>query len=997
MKTTYRAAYPILSPTYSQAELEQRFSPDTVELDLVESSFRSLEDRVLLMTLLKAQQQLGYCPHLTEIPLQVREYVASCVDVHARPARTEHRQTRYRCRKWIRGFLGVAPFDAKARALLHESLYEAAFARCDPADLVSHGVDLLLRSAYELPVYNTIRRIAASRRRAAQEVLYGRLSEQLSTADADLLDSLLDVSSGEHVADFTRLKRSPGKLSLKNLNEWSRRLNWMVDLLDGTPVEEIEMTRSKLLQFAAEARAMEVGDMKDVRRAKRRRMLLACFLHQQIVTTRDQLAEMYVKRMRVTKNGAKRKLEEKKEAHREAEEHMLAVFAEVLERATASEGEEGMPQPDASSLGAEVQAVLAAHGGGEALLAEYRELSAYHRGDFLPLLWSAHKAHRAGLYRLLDLLDIRSTTQDTRLLTALAFIKKHRRRRREHLDDAPPATFASHRWRRYIESRHEGRVVYGRRQYEVCVLMHVAYSLGAGDLYVHGSQVYSDYREQLRSWSECREALEEYGENVGLPVDPRAFVASLRRRLELAAERADSAFLENESLTIDEDGRPHLKRSRRQRAPAGIEALKRLVAERLPERHLLDVLNNAERWSGFTRHLGPISGADSKMSDERLLHLFTVFAYGCNLGAEQTAKHSEVALTGRMLRRTNLQHVTSERLESAVEDLVEQYARFELPTLWGREKSAAADGTQVQLIENNLLGERHIRYGGYGGIAYRHVSDTYVALFSQFIACGLWEAVYILDAFAKGDSVFNPDTIHADTQGQSEPVFGLAYLLGIKLMPRMRNWKDVTFYRPSRESHFEHIDSLFGDVADFELIEEHFHDLMQVALSIKAGYVLPSMLLRRLGSHSRQNRLHRAFRALGRVVRTIFLLDYISDEVLRRRIHASTNKVESYNEFSAWLTFGGDTIRTDDPIEQQKMVKYRDVVANAVMLQNVADLTAVLNELRGEGMRITREHAERFSPYVRTHIKRFGKFTKPDNSASEMGLSSSVTWSDPDE
>jgi TnpA family transposase len=778
---------------------------------------------------------------------------------------------------------------------------------------------------------------------------------------------------------------------LKNINAWAARLTWMSQLLDSNPIEQIEISKQKISQFAAEARAMEVGDLKDVHRAKRRRMLLASFIHQQTVTTRDQLAEMYLKRMRLTQNAARRKLEERKEAHRDAEEQMLAIFAQVLDAATTGD-DEGETAERTAALGAEVRRVLEAHGGGEALLEEYRALAAYHRGDYLPLLWSAHKAHRAGLFRLLALLDIRPTTQDERLADALAFVMKHRRRRRKYIDDAPAATFASVRWRRYVEFRVDGRVIYGRREYEVCVLVHVANALRAGDLFVSGSQMYADYREQLRSWSECREALGEYGEAVGVPVDPKSFVASLRRRLEVAAERADQSFLDNESLTIDADGRPHLKRSRRKRSPAGLEALKRLVAERMPERHLLDVLNNAEHWSGFTRHLGPISGAESKLSDERLLHLFTVFGYGCNLGAEQTAKHSEIPLTGRMLRRINLQHVTGERLEAAVEDLVEQYARFELPALWGREKSAVADGTQVELVENNLLGERHVRYGGYGGIAYRHVSDTYVALFSQFIACGLWEAVYILDTFAKGQSVFEPDTVHADTHGQSEPVFGLAYLLGIKLMPRMRTWKDVTFYRPSKDARFEHIDALFGDVADFELIEEHFRDLMQVALSIKAGYVLPSMLLRRLGSHSRQNRLHRAFRALGRVIRTIFLLDYICDEVLRRRINASTTKVESYNDFSGWLTFGGDTIRTADPIEQQKMVKYRDVVANAVMLQNVADLTRVFRELRQEGVRITPEHAARFSPYVRSHLKRFGKFRLSEDARPGAMGPQAVGW-----
>src|SRR6267378_635496 len=77
-----------------------------------------------------------------------------------------------------------------------------------------------------------------------------------------------------------------------------------------------------------------------------------------------------------------------------------------------------------------------------------------------------------------------------------------------------------------------------------------------------------------------------------------------------------------------------------------------------------------------------------------------------------------------------------------------------------------------------------------GGIGYYHVSDTYIALFSSFIACGVWEAVHILDGLLENRSEIRPDTLHADTQGQSETVFGLAYLLAIQLMPRIRNWKD---------------------------------------------------------------------------------------------------------------------------------------------------------------------------------------------------------------
>jgi TnpA family transposase len=100
--------------------------------------------------------------------------------------------------------------------------------------------------------------------------------------------------------------------------------------------------------------------------------------------------------------------------------------------------------------------------------------------------------------------------------------------------------------------------------------------------------------------------------------------------------------------------------------------------------------------------------------------------------------------------------------------------------MWGDGQVVAVDGSQVETWENNLLAESHIRYGG---IAMRHVSDTYIALFSHFIPCGVWEAVYIVEGLLRNESDIQPDTIHADTQGKSLPVLGLAAMLGFELLP----------------------------------------------------------------------------------------------------------------------------------------------------------------------------------------------------------------------
>ncbi len=227
----------------------------------------------------------------------------------------------------------------------------------------------------------------------------------------------------------------------------------------------------------------------------------------------------------------------------------------------------------------------------------------------------------------------------------------------------------------------------------------------------------------------------------------------------------------------------------------------------------------------------------------------------------------------------------------------------------------------------------------------------------------------------KVSSDIQPDTVHADTQGQSTPVFGLAHLLGIKLMPRIRNWQDLVLYRSDKNTTYQHIDALFTDVIDWGLIETHWRDLLQVVLSIKAGKISSAMLLRKLGNYSRKNRLYQAFRELGRVVRTIFLLQYLSDPHLRQQITDRTNKVEAYNGFAKWLFFGGEgVIAENDPEEQEKMIKYNDLVANTAIFQNVVDQSRILAELLTEGFPVHQEDVAALSPYLTTHLKRFGDY-----------------------
>jgi TnpA family transposase len=359
-----------------------------------------------------------------------------------------------------------------------------------------------------------------------------------------------------------------------------------------------------------------------------------------------------------------------------------------------------------------------------------------------------------------------------------------------------------------------------------------------------------------------------------------------------------------------------------------------------------------------------------------------VFTGGVNIGPYEAARHI-AGVSARELSMVRNRHIDLKKLNAAIATVVNAFSELDVVKAWGDGTAVAADGTQVETYIDNLLAETSIRYGGVGGIAYHYISDTYVALFSRFIPCGVWEAVHLIEGLLENKSDIQPSTIHADTQGQSAPVFALATLFGFDLMPRIRNFKDLTFFRPGEHLIYPHIDGLFGErgrnVIDWRLIERHWRDLMQVAVSISAGRLSSATLMRRLRSNSRKNRIYKVFREAGRSVRTVALLRYLADPHLRARITAATNKVESYNGFSHWLAFGNNgVLASNDPAEQEKLIKLNTLLANLVIFHNALDIMDVVRQLVAEGWLITAEQLGAMSPYLRRHISRFGAYATDD-------------------
>jgi len=126
-------------------------------------------------------------------------------------------------------------------------------------------------------------------------------------------------------------------------------------------------------------------------------------------------------------------------------------------------------------------------------------------------------------------------------------------------------------------------------------------------------------------------------------------------------------------------------------------------------------------------------------------------------------------------------------------------------------------------------------------------------------------------------------------------VFGLSHLLGYRFAPRIKDQKDRKLYTVEKPSTWPLLAPLIGDTVETAAIVGQWAELMRLKASIDTGAVVPSVILRKLAAAGAGNALARALRALGRIERTLFTLQWLSDPALRQRSHAGLNKGEASN------------------------------------------------------------------------------------------------------
>ena len=208
-----------------------------------------------------------------------------------------------------------------------------------------------------------------------------------------------------------------------------------------------------------------------------------------------------------------------------------------------------------------------------------------------------------------------------------------------------------------------------------------------------------------------------------------------------------------------------------------------------------------------------------------------------------------------------------------------------------------------------------------------------------------------------------------DTHGYANPAMAIAKLLGFDLCPRLRDLAERKLYLPRGFSVPDGLEAVAVRRVSLAAIERGWDELLRLAASIRSGRVSATLALQRFGSAAHGDPLHRAAEHMGRLLRTVFLCDYIAIEDFRREIHTLLNRGESVHQLQRAVYSGKLAPERGRRREEMKAISgSHALLTNIVLAWNTARMHEVVERLKRDGIPVEDDWLRRIGPAHFSHI-----------------------------
>ena len=511
------------------------------------------------------------------------------------------------------------------------------------------------------------------------------------------------------------------------------------------------------------------------------------------------------------------------------------------------------------------------------------------------------------------------------------------------------------------------------RAFEASTMMALRKSLRRGSAWVNHSITFRARESMLLADKDWATSKEQHHQILGLPMQAMAFLepilAGLSVGLSALAEAAGSGQIE-----IGADKLLHLPPIRPMDEEVEPRKTREAVFKHIGSVQLPDLLLEVDAATHFSEALL----ARRPTSSNELLAVYgALLAHGTDIDAKGVGSMIpgiDAAHIATAMRAVEL----SGRLRRANERVSEYQNAVPIAALWGDGTKGSADMMAMDASQHLWTARVDPRRRTYAAGMYTHVRDRWGLFYDQPIVLNERQAgvaVEGVEQHNRAEDRIRVSLLAVDTHGVTNVAMAIAKLLGFDLCPRLRDLRERKLFVPRGWPVPESLEGVTVRRVSVKGIERGWDDLVRLAASIRAGKVSAAHAIHRLGSAAVGDPLHRAAEHLGRLLRTLFLCDYLAIPDYRREIHTLLNRGESVHQLQRAIH--GGHVAPERGRRRQEMAAISGahaLLTNIVLAWNTSRMDSVVARLKRDGVGIEEDWLRRIGPAHFSHINFRGTF-----------------------
>lgn len=887
------------------------------------------------------------------------------VDPHALADFARRSPTRYEQLAILRRHDGFMELTHPLRADLLDFARGVAIAATRDRHVVAALADEMRRRRIVIPGITVLERLAAQACTQAEEALFTDVAGRLTPDLIVRMEALLGLGPRHaRQSGVSWLREPPGKAGARAMRglidrlEAVRHVGVGRDVLQAVPPHRVH-------RMAQEGRRLTAQNFEQMRPGRRHATLAAFLLETEAELTDAAIAmfeTLVARSLRQAEAVRDREILETASAAI----GVIAFFSQLGTGMVARRGA-GLSLDEAvdgiTSWGELADATSAA-----------RSIERLRKNDDL-VGWvrPQHGRIRTFAVPFIAAFTFEGTRQSAGLVEAISLLRTAHRDRRTAASrtwTTAALRLADRRWRRQALGEADEP---DARMLEIFLLVELKNRIAAGEVWVRGSRAYRALDEHMIPQATFDLIKAQARLPLAIPLDVETYLEEKAAALERKLTEADRRLATGRGDTrIGARGLrvPAVRDGENEAALA----LARRVAGIMPPVRLTDLVADVDRMTGFSSLFEHLQ--TGRAPSDRRVFFAALIAEATNLGFTKMALACP-GITRRQLQQTAIWHFRADTFALALARLVEAQHDQPFSQVFGSKAVSSSDGQHILLGDGGeVAGGVNARYGNSPIIKlYTAISGRYAPFHVKIIAATAGEAVHVLDALLETDAGLDIARHHVDGGGVSDLVFALCQPLGFAFVPRIPDLDGRCLYGFKSPKRYGVLQNVMGDRIDGDLIRRHWDDILRLLTSLRTRTVSASLMLKRLSATSRQSGLAQALRQMGRIERTLFTLDWITDETLRRDTTAELNKGESRNGLVRAVNLhrlGRFRDRSQENLSIRASAL--NLVVTSIIVWNTVYTGRVVDALRQTGEDIPDRLLASLSPLTWEHVNLTGDY-----------------------